>query len=78
MIGVTVRRTLGSGPEAFAHSIRAAQADLLDALPAVQLPDLDELRARGVLGAQPASSRGPRRTLGAGSRADDNPTDSLD
>ncbi|MGX4695091.1 hypothetical protein [Streptomyces sp. JNUCC 63] len=70
---MTVRRTLGAGPEAPAHSIRAAQADLLDELPGVRLPDLDELRARGVLGAHPAMSASPRRTLGAGGRADEEP-----
>ncbi|HLL37166.1 MAG TPA: hypothetical protein VK545_25490 [Streptomyces sp.] len=67
---MTARRTLGTGPQA-AHSIRAAQADLLDALPGVHLPDLDELRARGVLGAHPATTPAPRRTLGAGGRAED-------
>ncbi|GHE69510.1 hypothetical protein GCM10014715_24280 [Streptomyces spiralis] len=76
MIGVTTRRTLGTGPEAPAHSIRAAQADLLDALPGVLLPDVDELRARGVLGTQAAAPRSTRRALGAGGRADDDPTDS--
>ncbi|MFI6727481.1 hypothetical protein [Streptomyces atratus] len=49
---MTARRTLGTGPEAPSQSIRAAQADLLDALPGIRLPDLGELRARGVLGAQ--------------------------
>ncbi|MFF7130466.1 hypothetical protein [Streptomyces sp. NPDC008240] len=67
---MTARRTLGAGPQD-AHSIRAAQADLLDALPGVRLPDLDELRARGVLGVHPATSSAPRRTLGAGGRADE-------
>ncbi|MFF8597161.1 hypothetical protein ACF061_38335 [Streptomyces sp. NPDC015220] len=67
---MTARRTLGTGPEAPAHSIRAAQADLLDALPDIHLPDLDALRARGVLGPQPAAPRSARRTLGAGVRAD--------
>lgn len=67
---MTARRTLGTGPQA-AHSIRAAQADLLDTLPGVHLPDLDELRARGVLGAHPATTPAPRRTLGAGGRAED-------
>ncbi|WP_406506857.1 hypothetical protein [Streptomyces sp. NBC_01602] len=65
---MTARRTLGTGPQA-AHSIRAAQADLLDELPGVLLPDIDELRARGVLGAHPATSPSQRRTLGAGGRA---------
>ncbi|MGV9567126.1 hypothetical protein [Streptomyces sp. NPDC003480] len=77
MIGVTVRRALGTGPEAPAHSIRAAQADLLDELPGVRLPDLDELRARGVLGAHPATSASPRRTLGAGGRANGESPDLL-
>ncbi|WP_406423132.1 hypothetical protein OH809_07585 [Streptomyces sp. NBC_00873] len=63
---MTTRRTLGTGPEAPAQSIRAAQADLLDALPGVHLPDLGELRARGVLGAHPAAPPSPRRALGAG------------
>lgn len=70
MIGVTSRRTLGPGPEAPAH-IRAAQADLLDALPGIRLPDLDELRDRGVLGARRTAMPGARRTLGAGGRADE-------
>ncbi|MGX4695255.1 hypothetical protein [Streptomyces sp. JNUCC 63] len=70
---MTVRRTLGAGPEAPAHSLRAAQADLLDELPGVRLPDLDELRARGVLGAHPATPPAPRRTLGAGGCADEEP-----
>ena len=69
MISVTARRTLGTGPEASAHSIRAAQADLLDTLPGVHLPDLDELRARGVLGNLPSTPPSPRRTLGPGGRA---------
>ncbi|WP_143064692.1 hypothetical protein [Streptomyces colonosanans] len=67
---MTDRRTLGTGPQAPAHSIRAAQADLLDALPGVRLPDVDELRGRGVLGPRPATSPSPRRILGAGGRAD--------
>ncbi|MFJ8028850.1 hypothetical protein [Streptomyces sp. NPDC096311] len=67
---MTARRTLGPGPEA-AHSIRAAQADLLDSLPGVRLPDLEELWVRGVLGAHPAAIPPPRRTLGAGGRADE-------
>ncbi|MGW7824466.1 hypothetical protein ACWGLF_41790 [Streptomyces puniciscabiei] len=65
---MTARRTLGAGPQA-PRSIRASQADLLDALPEVRLPDLDELRARGVLGAHPAATPAPRRTLGVGGRA---------
>ncbi|MEU6593267.1 hypothetical protein ABZ923_29260 [Streptomyces sp. NPDC046881] len=64
------RRILGTGPEA-PHHIRAAQADLLDFLPGVGLPDLDELRARGVLAPHSAAVPAPRRTLGAGVRADE-------
>ncbi|MER5907473.1 hypothetical protein ABT150_46765 [Streptomyces mirabilis] len=60
---MTTRRTLGTGPEAPAQNIRAAQADLLDALPGVHLPDLGELR---VLGAHPTALPSPRRTLSAG------------
>ncbi|WP_030348930.1 hypothetical protein [Streptomyces sp. NRRL S-1022] len=67
---MTVRRTLGAGPQA-SPSIRATEADLLDALPGVRLPDLDELRARGVLGAHSATTPTPRRTLGAGGHADE-------
>ncbi|MFI8242620.1 hypothetical protein ACIF83_36155 [Streptomyces sp. NPDC085866] len=67
---MTARRILGAGPQT-SHSIRAAQADLLDALPEVRLSDLDELRVRGVLGAHPATATTPRRTLGAGGRADE-------
>ncbi|WP_097227897.1 hypothetical protein [Streptomyces sp. OV198] len=63
---MTTRRTLGAGPEAPAQNIRAAQADLLDALPGIHLPDLGELRTRGVLGAHPAALPSPRRSLGAG------------
>ncbi|MFG3532865.1 hypothetical protein ACGF8B_40095 [Streptomyces sp. NPDC047917] len=63
---MTARRALGSGPQAPAHHIRAAQADLLDALPGERLSDLDELRARGVLGSRPAVPPSPRRTLGTG------------
>ncbi|MFF3959412.1 hypothetical protein ACFYY1_40465 [Streptomyces sp. NPDC001890] len=63
-------RALGSGPQAPTPSIRAAQADLLDALPGERLSDLDELRARGVLGTRPAALPSPRRTRGTGGRAD--------
>ncbi|MGR6968324.1 hypothetical protein ACU639_01735 [Streptomyces cynarae] len=67
---MTARRTLGSGPQA-PHTIRAAQADLIDALPGVRLPDVAELRSRGVLGGPAATAPTPRRTLGAGGRADE-------
>ncbi|MGW0515686.1 hypothetical protein ACWD1W_42180, partial [Streptomyces olivaceoviridis] len=63
---MTSRRALGAGPEAPAQGIRAAQADLLDALPGVRLPDIGDLRARGVLGATPAAPPSPRRGLGTG------------
>ncbi|MEU1651123.1 hypothetical protein ACH46N_21965 [Streptomyces pristinaespiralis] len=62
---MTDRRNLGTGPETPAH-LHAAQADLLDTLPGVHLPDLDELRARGTLGVRPTASLSPRRSLGAG------------
>ncbi|GEK04510.1 hypothetical protein TNCT1_67860 [Streptomyces sp. 1-11] len=70
---MTARRTLGSGPQA-AHTIRAAQADLIDALPGVHLPDVSEMRARGVLGGPAATAPAPRRILGAGGRADEAPS----
>ncbi|SOE47288.1 hypothetical protein SAMN05446589_0116 [Streptomyces sp. OV198] len=70
MITVATRRTLGTGPEAPAQNIRAAQANLLDALPGIHLPDLGELRTRGVLGSHPATPPSPRRTLSA-ARTDD-------
>ncbi|RRQ73055.1 hypothetical protein CQW39_30390 [Streptomyces griseofuscus] len=69
---VTARRTLGAGPQA-PRSIRAVRTDLLDDLPGVRLPDVEELRTRGVLGAQRAAPPAPRRTLGAGARADEAP-----
>ncbi|MEW2494920.1 hypothetical protein AB0942_15505 [Streptomyces nodosus] len=71
---MTARRALGTGPDTPAHSIRAVQADLLDELPGIRLPDIDELRTRGVLAALPATSPTPRRTLGAGGRADEEPS----
>ncbi|MFF1604469.1 hypothetical protein ACFVYV_44955 [Streptomyces mirabilis] len=76
---MTTRRTLGTGPEAPPQNVRAAQADLLDTLPGIRLPDLGELRARGVLGAHPTALPSPRRSLGAG-RTDDavpDPSDPL-
>ncbi|OIJ64973.1 hypothetical protein [Streptomyces mangrovisoli] len=69
---MTARRTLGDGPSA-PHNIRAAQADLIDGLPGVRLPDLDEMRARGVLGTSQATAPTTRRTLGTGGRADEDP-----
>ncbi|WP_330469335.1 hypothetical protein OG547_35395 (plasmid) [Streptomyces longwoodensis] len=73
---MTARRSLGPGPQA-AHTIRAAQADLIDALPGVHIPDLAELRARGVLGGSKATSSTPRRILGAGGRTDKEPPRAL-
>ncbi|GED90761.1 hypothetical protein TNCT6_78460 [Streptomyces sp. 6-11-2] len=73
MTSVTDRGTLGTGPQAPAHSIRASQADLLDALPGIRLPDVDDLRDRGVLSTRPETSPSPRRTLGTGGRADEEP-----
>ncbi|MET8787224.1 hypothetical protein [Streptomyces sp. NPDC004589] len=54
--------------------MRAAQADLLDELPGVRLPDVDELRARGVLGARLVTSPSPRRALGDGGRSVEDPS----
>ncbi|GAB1340833.1 hypothetical protein ACE1SV_74230 [Streptomyces sp. E-15] len=63
---MTARRTLGTGPQA---GIRAAEADLLPGLPGVRLPDLDDLRNRGVLDARPpappALPDGPRASAAA-------------
>uniref|UniRef100_UPI002F906920 hypothetical protein n=1 Tax=Streptomyces sp. NBC_01562 TaxID=2975879 RepID=UPI002F906920 len=53
-------------PRGSLQNIRAAQTDLLDALPGVHLPDLGELRARQVLGTHPTELPSPRRSLGAG------------
>ncbi|KES03421.1 hypothetical protein BU52_30760 [Streptomyces toyocaensis] len=74
---MTARRTLGSGPERSAP-IGAAQADLLDDLPGVRLPDLAELRARGVLGARTAGPPAPRRALCTGGYPDTEPADTPD
>lgn len=49
---VTARRPLGTGPDDLTH-IRATEADLLHSLPGIRLPNLDDLRARGVLDAHP-------------------------
>ena len=46
---VTVRRVLGSGPEPSAD-VRAAEADLSQALPGERWADLQELRAGGLFG----------------------------
>ncbi|MEU8526476.1 hypothetical protein AB0C77_12890 [Streptomyces sp. NPDC048629] len=66
---MTARRTLGPGPETPTH-IRATQADLLAELPGIRLPDLAELRDRGVLGPRRTVTAGTRRPLGAGGRAE--------
>ncbi|MFE7427445.1 hypothetical protein [Streptomyces sp. NPDC057545] len=70
---MTSRRALGTGPEGPAQGMTAAQADLLDALPGVRLPDLQELRDRGVLGFRPPAPTGPRRPLGTGHTAEATP-----
>jgi hypothetical protein len=61
------RRSLGNGPdpEPFGSNrrVQAAEADLGD-LPGVRLPDLNALRARGVLGAPPLAPGRGRRRLG--------------
>ncbi|MEU8527720.1 hypothetical protein AB0C77_19330 [Streptomyces sp. NPDC048629] len=67
---MTLRRSLGTGPQDLAH-IRAAEADLLDELPGVRLPDLDDMRARGVLSTHHPEQRSPRRALGGGVRPDE-------
>ncbi|MFG3343464.1 hypothetical protein ACGF1Z_00175 [Streptomyces sp. NPDC048018] len=61
---MTARRTLGPGPQA--APIQAAQADLLDEFPGLRLPDIGELRTRGVLGPPPAPAPVARRMLGTG------------
>ncbi|AKN75023.1 hypothetical protein QR97_39830 [Streptomyces sp. PBH53] len=65
---MTARRALGSGPHD-THSIRAPQADLIDSLPGIRMPDIADLRARGVLGPHPVTAPSPRRSLGAGAHA---------
>lgn len=67
MSSVTTHRVLGAGPQAPApSSIRAAEADILEALPGIRLPDLHELRERGVVGSHLPGTLGSRRPLGAG------------
>ncbi|MEU2441825.1 hypothetical protein ABZ595_37435 [Streptomyces rubradiris] len=65
------RRPLGTGPDDRAR-ISASQADILTSLPGIHLPDLEDLRARGVLDAHPHAAEdddqadehpGPRRHL---------------
>lgn len=73
---VTARRILGSGPASPAP-IGAAQADLLKDLPGVRLPDLAELRAKGVLGPRAACPPAARRALGAGTRPEIGPSDTV-
>ena len=67
---MTVRRVLNAGPQSPTSRIRANQADLLDALPGVRLPDLHELRDRGVLGRRTTATPTTRRSLGNGGLAD--------
>ncbi|MFD8671114.1 hypothetical protein ACFV1U_37850 [Streptomyces microflavus] len=69
---MTTRRVLGAGPQASApSSIRAAEADILGALPGIRLPDLHGLRERGVVGSNHPGAPGSRRTLGAGALTED-------
>ncbi|MEV6702208.1 hypothetical protein AB0M68_34545 [Streptomyces sp. NPDC051453] len=72
---MTARRVLGSGPQAARtmRTIRAWQADLIDALPGIRLPDVAELRARGVVGGPAETGPASRRILGAGGRVDKEP-----
>ena len=46
----TTRRPLGTGPDDLTR-VRATEADLHTALPGIRLPDVADLRARGVLDA---------------------------
>lgn len=46
----TMRRPLGTGPGDLSR-VRATEADLHTALPGIRLPDVADLRARGVLDA---------------------------
>ncbi|MEU4655043.1 hypothetical protein AB0G32_14085 [Streptomyces sp. NPDC023723] len=69
---MTDRRALGAGPQA-AHTIRAAQADLLTDLPGVRLPDLDELRGRGMFAPPRTGASAARRPLGDGGSATSQP-----
>ncbi|QRV39222.1 hypothetical protein I6J42_34720 (plasmid) [Streptomyces californicus] len=69
---MTTRRVLGAGPQTPApSSIRAAAADILKALPGIRLPDLHELRDRGVVGSHLPRALGARRTLGVGPLAEE-------
>ncbi|MFD4392623.1 hypothetical protein [Streptomyces sp. NPDC058495] len=52
------RRSLGDGPRT---PIRATEADLVRDLPGIGFPDLNGLRARGVLGPPPTRTPGRRR-----------------
>ncbi|MER7310003.1 hypothetical protein [Streptomyces griseoluteus] len=61
---MTNRRALGAGPQN--AGVRAAQADLMPSMPTVLMPDLADMRARGVLGTQLPAQPPRRRTLGTG------------
>lgn len=54
------RSASAAGDHKGVRSVRAARADLLDELPGIRLPDLDELRARR------PERQGRRRTPGPG------------
>ncbi|MFZ4179391.1 hypothetical protein ACOZCI_34900 [Streptomyces griseoincarnatus] len=73
---MTARRILGSGPASPA-SIGAAQADLLEDPPGVRLPDLAELRAKGVLEPCAARPSAARCALGADTRLEIGPSDTV-
>lgn len=69
---VTTRRALGAGPQVSGpSSIRAAEADISDALPGIRLPDLLELRERGVVGSHFPGTASTRRALGVGAVDDE-------
>ncbi|MEV7282897.1 hypothetical protein [Streptomyces sp. NPDC093111] len=65
MTSPSARRALGAGPAV--PPIRATEADL-HGLPPLDLPDTDDLRARGVLGPTQAQAPRGRRVLGDGAR----------
>ncbi|MEV0749873.1 hypothetical protein AB0I75_32500 [Streptomyces sp. NPDC050273] len=66
---MNIRRALGAGPETSSRGINAAQADLSETLPGIRLPDLQQLRGRGVLRDDVQSPPTSRRALGPGRAA---------
>ncbi|MGY9063983.1 hypothetical protein [Streptomyces sp. CAS3] len=74
MFPVTTRRVLGAGHQVSGPgNIRAGEADISDSLPGVRLPDLHELRARGVVGASLPGTASARRTLETGAIDEESP-----